>query len=232
MLNARHLKMMNRKVALWLLWVGFIAYILLLAPPLHLEETLMLLKNIFTLQWLAINPIILSLFSLVGIWLLIYSGLLFIDGRMQRIHFWPFALASIGSGVLGLLPYLAFREPNQEFSGQKDAFLRLLDSRSFGIVLSLSTVGLFAYAFALGDWGDFVQQFQGDRFINGMSLAFCLFCLLFPTILIHDMARRHWNNPQVFWAVAFVPLLGPLAYLCLRPPLPSTIPEESLIANR
>ncbi|MEH2425014.1 MAG: hypothetical protein V7K48_30165 [Nostoc sp.] len=223
---------MNRKVALWLLWVGFIAYILLLAPPLHLEETLMLLKNIFTLQWLAINPIILSLFSLVGIWLLIYSGLLFIDGRMQRIHFWPFALASIGSGVLGLLPYLAFREPNQEFSGQKDAFLRLLDSRSFGIVLSLSTVGLFAYAFALGDWGDFVQQFQGDRFINGMSLAFCLFCLLFPTILIHDMARRHWNNPQVFWAVAFVPLLGPLAYLCLRPPLPSTIPEESLIANR
>lgn len=228
MLNARHLKMMNRKVALWLLWVGFIAYILLLAPPLHLEETLMLLKNIFILQWLAINPIILSLFSLVGIWLLIYSGLLFIDGRMQRIPFWPFALASIGSGVLGILPYLAFSEPNQEFSGQKDAFLRLLDSRSFGIVLSLSTVGLLAYAFALGDWGDFVQQFQGDRFINGMSLAFCLFCLLFPTILAHDMARRHWNNPQVFWAVAFVPLLGPLAYLCLRPPLPSTIPEESL----
>ncbi|MEH2250906.1 hypothetical protein [Nostoc sp.] len=223
---------MNRKVALWLLWVGFIAYILLLAPPLHLEETLMLLKNIFTLQWLAINPIILSLFSLVGIWLLIYSGLLFIDGRMQRIPFWPFALASIESGVLGLLPYLAFSEPNQEFSGQKDAFLRLLDSRSFGIVLSLSTVGLFAYAFALGDWGDFVQQFQGDRFINGMSLAFCLFCLLFPTILAHDMACRHWNNPQMFWAVAFIPLLGPLAYLCLRPPLPSTIPEERLIANR
>ncbi len=232
MLNAHHLKMMNRKVALWLLWVGFIAYILLLAPPLHLQETLTLLKNIFTLQWLAINPIILSLFSLVGIWLLIYSGLLFIDGRMQRIPFWPFALASVGSGVLGLLPYLALREPNQEFSGQKDAFLRLLDSRFFGIVLSLSTIGLLAYAFVLGDWGDFVQQFQGDRFINGMSLAFCLFCLLFPTILGDDIARRHWNNPQVFWTVALVPLLGPLVYLCLRPLLPSTIREESLIPNR
>ncbi|WP_109012429.1 hypothetical protein [Nostoc commune] len=204
---------MNRKVALWLLWVGFIAYILLLAPPLHLQETLTLLKNIFTLQWLAINPIILSLFSLVGIWLLIYSGLLFIDGRMQRVPFWPFALASVGSGVLGLLPYLALREPNQEFSGQKDAFL-------------------LAYAFVLGDWGDFVQQFQGDRFINGMSLACCLFCLLFPTILGDDIARRHWNNPQVFWTVALVPLLGPLVYLCLRPPLPSTIREESLIPNR
>ncbi len=79
----------------------------------------------------------------------------FIDGRMQRIPFWPFALASVGSGVLSLLPYLAFREPNQEFSGQKDAFLRLLDSRFFEIVLSLSTVGLLSYAFAFGDWGDF-----------------------------------------------------------------------------
>lgn len=232
MLNAHHLKMMNRKVALWLLWVGFIAYILLLAPPLHLQETLTLLKNIFTLQWLAINPIILSLFSLVGIWLLIYSGLLFIDGRMQRISFWPFALASVASGVLGLLPYLALRESNQEFSGQKDAFLRLLDSRFFGIVLSLSTAGLLAYAFILGDWGDFVQQFEGDRFLNGMSLAFCLFCLLFPTILGDDITRRHWNNPQVFWTAALVPLLGPLVYLCLRPPLPSTIREESLIPNR
>lgn len=114
--------MMNRKLALWLLWSGFIAYILLLSPPLHLEETLTLLKNILTLQLAAINPIILSLFSLVGIWLLIYSGVLFIDGRMQSLPFWPFAIASVASGVLGLLPYLAFREPNQEFSGQKDAF--------------------------------------------------------------------------------------------------------------
>ncbi len=213
---------MNRKITLWLLWAGFIAYILLLSPPLHLDETLRLLKNIFTLNWTEINPIILSLFALVGIWLLIYSGLLFIDGRMQSIPFYPFALASVASGVIGLIPYLALREANQEFSGQKDAFLKLLDSRFFGIVLSLTTIGLFAYGFGFGDWGDFVQQFQSDRFIHGMSLAFCLFCLIFPTVLGDDMARRSWNNPQVFWTVALVPLVGPLAYLCLRPSLPET----------
>jgi len=218
---------MTRKIVLWLLWAGFIAYILFLSPPLHLEETLTLLKNIITLNWADINPIVLSLFSLVGIWLLIYSGLLFIDGRTQWIPFWPFALASVGSGVLGLLPYLAFREPNQDFSGQKDTFLKLLDSRFFGIVLSLSTIGLLCFAFILGNWEDFGQQFWGDRFINGMSLAFCLFCLLFPTVLGDDMARRGWNNPQVFWAVALVPLIGPLAYLSLRPPLPETSTEVS-----
>ncbi|MEH2070461.1 MAG: hypothetical protein V7K47_20260 [Nostoc sp.] len=224
---------MNLKFTLWLLWTGFIAYILLLAPPLHLDETLTLLKNIFTFEWAAINPIVLSLFYLVGIWLLIYSSLLFIDGRMQSIPFWPFAIASVGSGVLGLLPYLAFREPNQQFSGQKDAFLNLLDSRIYGIVLTLSTVVLLVYAFAFGDWGDYVQQFQSDRFINGMSLAFWLFYLLFPTVVGDDMARRRFPNAQVFLAVVFVPLLGSLAYLCLRPPLMlSTIPEESLLANR
>ncbi|KAB8330244.1 hypothetical protein SD80_031075 [Scytonema tolypothrichoides VB-61278] len=218
---------MSRKIALWLLWVGFIAYILLLGPPLHLEETLTLLKNIFTLNWTDINPVILSLFSLIGIWLFIYSAVLFFDGRMQWIPFYPFAIASIASGTLGLIPYLAMREDNQQFSGRKDAFLQLLDSRFFGIALSLSTAGLFAYAI-LGDWVGFWQQFLGDseallpsadRFINGMSLAFCLFCLLFPTVLGDDMARRRWNNPQVFWAVALVPLIGPLLYLCLRPPI-------------
>ena len=213
---------MNIKIAFWLLWVGFIAYILLLSPPLHLDETLRLLKNIFTLNFAEINPIILSLFALIGIWLLIYSGLLFIDGRMQSIPFYPFALASVASGVIGLIPYLALREANQELSGQKDAFLKLLDSRFFGIVLSLTTIGLFAYGFGFGDWGDFVQQFQSDRFIHGMSLAFCLFCLLFPTVLGDDMARRSWNNPQVFWTVTLVPLVGPLVYLCLRPSLPET----------
>lgn len=223
---------MNRKLALWLLWGGFIAYILLLAPPLHLQETLVLLTKIFTVQWAEINLIILSLFSLVGIWLLIYSGLLFIDGRMQWLPFWPFAFASVGSGVLGLIPYLAFREPNQEFVGQKDAFLNLLDSRFFGIILSLSTIVLLTYAFTFGDWNDFVQQFQSDRFINGMSLAFCLFCLLFPTVLGDDMARRSWNSPQVFWIVAFIPLLGPLAYLSLRQPLIAVGNQTSTVGNR
>jgi hypothetical protein len=222
---------MTKKLILWLVWVGFITYIVFFAPPLHLEDTLTLLKNILTFNWAEINPIILSLFSLVGIWLLIYSGLLFIDGRMQWIPFWPFALASVGSGVIGLLPYLALREPNHEFTGQKDEFLRLLDSRLFGIILSLSTVVILGYGL-LGDWADFVQQFQSDRFINGMSLAFCLFCIFFPTVLGDDMARRRWNNSTVFWIVSLLPLIGSLAYLCLRPSLRTNIAQEFVVAHR
>lgn len=214
---------MARKIVLWLIWAGFIAYVLFLAPPLHLSETLALLGKILTFQWTDINPIILSLFALIGVCIFIYSSVLFFDGRMQKIPFYPFAIASIGSGVIGLIPYLALRSENQEFSGEKDVFLKILDSRSTGLFATLFTIGLLAYGILAGDWGDYIQQFQGDRFINGMSLAFCLFCLLFPTVLGDDMARRGYRRDSLlFWLVALVPLLGPLAYLCWRPALRAT----------
>lgn len=217
---------MARKVTLWLIWAGFIAYIVFLAPPIHWQETLSLLAKIVTLQWVDINPIILSLFALIGVWILIYSSVLFFDGRMQKLSFWPFALASLGTGVIGLIPYLALREANQEFSGHKDAFLEILDSRTTGLFMTLFTIGLLGYGILAGDWEDFIQQFQGDRFINGMSLAFCLFCLLFSTVLGDDLARRGYlSNSQLFWLIALVPLLGPLAYLCWRPPLRTATAE-------
>lgn len=214
---------MSRKIALWLLWAGFIGYIVFLAPPLHLQETLILLKNILTLQWTRVNPVILSIFSLIGIWVFIYSCLLFFDGRMQRLPFWIFAVASLGSGVIGLIPYLALRDANQEFRGAKDGFLNLLDSRNTAIVLTVFTIGVVAFGVLAGDWADFGQKFLSDRFINGMSLAFCLFAVLFPTILGDDMARRGYSSDsQLFWLFALVPLFGPLAYLCWRPPLQDT----------
>jgi hypothetical protein len=42
---------------------------------------------------------------------------------------------------------------------------------------------------------------------------------LFPLLLGDDMARRGWNNPQIFWLISLVPLFGPLIYLCVRPAL-------------
>ena len=213
---------MNQKSLLWLIKASFITYLLFLAPPFHWESTKSLIIRLLTLQWNAINPVIFSLFCLVGVWLLIYSSLLFFDGRMQSVPFYPFALAALGSGVVGLIPYLAIREPNTEFTGSKDAWLSILDSRSTGLVLMLFTLGLLVYALLAGDWEEFWRLFSGDRFINGMSLAFGLFYLLFPTVLGDDLARRGYlRNSLLYWLIALVPLFGPLAYLCWRPPIRS-----------
>jgi hypothetical protein len=217
---------MIRKVGIWLIWVSFIVYILLFAPPIQ-PDTSQPLQTLLSGRIPNINPVLISLFSLVGIWLLIYSCLMLADGRMQKLPAWAFLLASVGSGVIGLMPYLALRESNQEFSGQKDGWLKLLEARSTAIVLAVSTLVLLGFAAIAGDWSGFITEFRTNKFVHGMTLAVVLFGLLFPTLLGDDMARRGWRSPQVFWTVALLPLLGSIAYLCLRPPLLETTAADA-----
>lgn len=210
-----------RSLTLWLIWLGFIIYVLFFAPPLQ-PDTLQPLQTLLSGQIPAINPVILSLFSMVGIGLLMYACLMVPDGRMQSLRAWMFLLAAIATGVLALIPYLALRRPNQEFSGDKDFWIKLFDARSTGLILAINTVVLLLFAVIWGDWAGFVQEFLTNRFIHGMSLAFCLFCLLFPypTLLQDDMARRGLRtDASLFWWVALLPLVGPLVYLCVRPAL-------------
>lgn len=209
---------MNKKLGFWLLWIGLITYAFIFAPP-DQPDTLELIKNLSTGKWQGINPLIISLFNIMGIWPLIYSCLIFIDGREQKIPAWLFAAASFGVGAFALLPYLALRQPNQEFTGTKNLFLKILDSRWLGIILALGTLVLLGFGLIKGDWGDFIEQWRTSRFIHVMSLDFCLLSLLFPALLGDDMARRDLHNSTLFWVVTLLPLLGPLLYLCVRPPL-------------
>lgn len=214
---------MFRKISFGLLWLGFISYAFLFAPPDNFPESLELIKNLSTGQWQGINPLVIALFNIMGVWPLIYSAVLFIDGRGQKIRAWPFATASFAVGAFALLPYLALRASNQEFVGKKNLFIKLLDSRINGILLTLGAGILFVYALQ-GDWGNFVQQWQTSRFIHVMSLDFCMLSLLFPALLGDDMTRRGWKHNQLFWLFAVIPLFGALIYLCVRPPLPENSP--------
>jgi len=209
---------MTRRIGFIALWLGLAVYAFLLAPP-NQPDTFELIKNLSTGQWKGINPLVISLFNIMGVWPMIYSCLLFIDGRGQKIPAWIFATFSFGVGAFALLPYLALREPNPEFHGTKNTFIKVLDSRLTGVALTIGTLVLVSYGVINGDWENFGQQWQTSRFINVMSLDFCLLCLLFPALLGDDMARRDLKNPRLFWLTALIPLFGPLIYLCVRPPL-------------
>jgi len=214
---------MVRKVVLCLIWVGFVAYTLWLAP-LDQPDTWPLVKKLLTFQYGEVNAILVAIFWLMGVWPMIYACLMFADGRMQKIPAWPYFIGSNGTGIICLTPYLILRESNEEFKGIKDKWLRILDRRSTGIALLLSTIALFAYAIIAGDWGDYVQGFQTRHFVHLISLDFCFMCLLFPltSLFDDDMARRGIKDARIYWAVALVPLFGPLVYLCLRSPLSET----------
>lgn len=212
---------MARQLGLWLIWSGFILYVLFLAPPLP-ADVFQPLQTLMSGHLPLVNPVMISLFSLVGIWLLIYSCLIFPDGRMQRLPAWAFMAGSIATGILALIPYLALRQPNQQFVGARDGWLSILEARSTGVILWVSTLGLLAFGLIFGDWPGYWQEFLSNRFVHGMSLALCLFALLFPypTLLADDMQRRGLSSQsQLFWLVALIPLFGPLTYLCLRPTL-------------
>jgi len=75
----------------------------------------------------------------------------------------------------------------------------------FSSVLSSQSSHLLA-GIRLISWrlGDFIQQFQSDRFINGMSLALCLFYLL-PTVFGDDMARRGFLSTPTVLGIALAP---------------------------
>src|SRR5919199_1882183 len=218
---------MVRKIALFVIWVGFVAYTIALAP-LDQPDTWPVVKNLLTFQLREVNAILVAIFWLMGVWPMIYACLMFVDGRMQHFRVWPYFIGSNGTGVICLLPYLIVRKPNQEFYGKKDKWLRILDRRSTGVFLLVSTIGLLSYAILAGDWGDYIQQFQTRHFVHLISLDFCLMCLIFPltSLFDDDMARRGLNDSRIFWAVALVPLFGPLVYLCLRPPLRETSPKK------
>ncbi len=76
---------MGRKIGFGLLWLGFVTYAFLLAPP-NQPDTFDLIKNLSTGQIAGINPLVVALFNIMGVWPLIYSALLFIDGRGQRFE--------------------------------------------------------------------------------------------------------------------------------------------------
>jgi hypothetical protein len=221
---------MARKWILAIIWISFVAYTLWLAP-LDRPYTWYVARKLLTLQWNDLNAYLPAIFSLMGIWPMIYACMMFADGRSQNFRVWPYFAGSNFTGVICLLPYLIVRRPNHEFYGSKDKWLSMLDRRSTGITLLLSSIGIFAYAFIAGDWSNYVAQFQTRHFVHLISIDFLLMCVIFPitTLWQDDMARRGFNNPGLAWAIALIPLFGPLLYLCVRPPLgenPAPLPTQ------
>ena len=216
---------MLKTIIFGLIWLIFVVYAFFFAPP-NQPNTAELIINLATGQWAGINPLVVALFNIMGVWPLIYCAVMFVDGRGQKIPAWPFVVASFGVGAFSILPYLALRQPNSNFFGEKTGLIKRFESRTTGVFLLLGAIALVSYGILQGNWADFIQQWQTSRFIHVMSLDFCLLCLLFPALLSDDMARRGLNNKPLFWMISLIPLFGPLLYLIIRDPLPQSTSER------
>ena len=132
---------MIRKIGFALIWLGFSVYAFTMAPPAQ-PDTFDLIVNLSTGNWEGINPLIVSLFNLMGVWPTIYACLVLIDGAGQKVLAWPFVVASFGVGAFAILPYMALRDRNTSFEGSKSRLLAVLDSVWTGRVLLLGAIAL------------------------------------------------------------------------------------------
>jgi hypothetical protein len=212
---------MTQKIGFLLTWLAFIGYAFLLAPPED-PNTSEIIQKLSAMETEGINPLIVSLFNLMGILPLMYAPLLLIDGRGQKLVASPFVILSFGVGAFALLPYFAFRQPQIEFSGTKSWLLKILDSRVFSILLVTAFLLILIPGLRTGNWNDFFLQWQNSRFIHVMSLDFCLLVLLFPAILQTDLQRRGVGHSRFFQTIIWIPLIGTLIYFVTRPSLPQS----------
>jgi hypothetical protein len=211
---------MASKFLLSLLWIGFVGYAFILAPP-NQPDTFTLIQHLSTGQWDGINPWIVALFNVMGVWPILYCGVLMADGDGQKLRAWPFAAASMAVGAFAILPYLIFRTPHEDWSGTKTVGLRIWDWRGWGAIGLAGAILCFSFGFTQGNWSDFVHQWQTDRFIHVMSLDFCMLSVLFPVLVRDDMARRGMGNSSLWWLTP-IPLIGPCFYVLLRSGLLTT----------
>ncbi|AFY59735.1 hypothetical protein [Synechococcus sp. PCC 6312] len=211
---------MVRRLGFLALWLGFVIYAFGFAPP-DQPDTLALIQRLVGGPWAGINPLIIALFNIMGVWPFIYLCVLLVDGRGQKIPAWPFVGGSFALGAFALLPYFVLRNPNPAFRGEMDKGLKLTESRGLAVSLLVGGLALFGYGLTQGNWPDFVHQWHTSRFIHVMSLDFCLLTLLFPAVLGDDLQRRGLGWGSLAW-VALIPFFGPLIYLCCRPPLQRT----------
>ncbi|MGB3788800.1 MAG: DUF2834 domain-containing protein [Phormidesmis sp.] len=218
---------MTRRLIFALLWLGFSLYAFTLAPPQR-PDTFDLIVRLSSGQWDGLNPAVIALFNLMGVWPMIYACLALIDGATQKIAAWPFVVASFGVGAFALLPYLALRESSPTFDAPKTLLLKLVDAVWTGRAIALASLVLLIYGLTSGDWNDFAQQWQTSRFIHVMSLDFCMLCAIVSPLLKDDMAKRDLDSPALFWMAALVPLLGITFYLSIRPPLKSTDSQSTV----
>ncbi len=221
---------MVNKLVFGLLWLGFVGYAFLFAPP-DRSDNLQLIIDLSTGKWTGINPLVIALFNLMGILPMAYAALMLIDGKNQQLPAGLFCAASFGVGAFAILPYLALRQPNSQPITDRTKLVKLVDSRWLGVVLSIGAVTLLGYGIGQGDWMDLIQQWQTSRFINVMSLDFCLLSLLLPVLIQDDITRRNFSNPQAIRLLSLMPLFGGLIYLSIRPNLidSSSLPSQTLV---
>lgn len=219
-------------IGIFALWVLFCVYAFAVSPDMTPEYDLQFMLASFKLlkDEMVLNPVCSAIFTWMGIYPILYIGLLIPSARSKnKVPAWPFLVLSLGLGASTLLPYFALWQfdptvkapPTKgDLEGWSKLPLKILESPIFPCLL----VAVFLYFGYLGvmsgssGWNEYLDLFSKSRLIHVSTIDFVLLSAVAPFWVFHDASVRLLSEDKGWIRfLAFVPLIGPLTYLILRP---------------
>jgi len=186
--------------------------VIILTFQLPSDEELILINDLIFFQYTTLEPLLIIVFYLMGIWPVVQATLLYGDGNEKRIPDWPFLLLSFFTGAYILSVYILMRE-SRKAKKYQNSLTKLFDSTSWGICLVILTITLFIMGILLGDPQGYIELFQKYLFVRVMTIDFLLFTMITPiTVYIHSVNNSIEVSPFVL-VLGMIPILGALYYI-------------------
>lgn len=227
------------RIAMAAAYIGFSAYVALFSPgsfdisPDSLDNQL--IRSAID-DPTSLNPIFFAVFNALGVIPAINAALLLPGSKDQKpLPAVPFVVSSFALGFGGIGPYLTLREPRPEPMTRSELgfFSKYVcESRLYGggllaasLVLVYGLVTIADPAAAASGFGDL---FGTSKLVHVSTVDFAILSALIFEPIREDMARRGWwdvadgaeNNLARLLGFSLLPVLGPAAYLLVRPALP------------
>uniref|UniRef100_A0A7S0J5P6 SnoaL-like domain-containing protein n=1 Tax=Calcidiscus leptoporus TaxID=127549 RepID=A0A7S0J5P6_9EUKA len=224
------------RAAMALMWIGFSVYVAAFSPgefSLSLDSMDNRLISNAIADPQSLNPIFFAVFNALGVLPAVNLALLLPGANGQKpLPTAPFVGASFALGYGALGPYLALREPRPSAISRSElGFVARYVTES-----KLYAAGLLAASMALGyglativdvpaALSEFNQLFETSKLVHVSTIDFAILSTFAFEPIREDMSRRGWwdddaaDNNVGRLAAFCVPVVGPCAYLLLRPPL-------------
>ncbi len=179
----------------------------------------------------SMNPVFFFIFNSLGLIPAVNAAVLLPGAKDQRpLPAAPFVASSFFAGYGGVGPYMILREPR--FGPIKRSelgfFPRVVtESKLFGAGLVAGAVGLYGGLLTQlsdGALSDYIDLAASSKLVSVSSVDFLILSLFAFEPIKEDMSRRGWwgcygDNDVGRLAAFCFPVLGPAAYVLLRPAL-------------
>ncbi|MBN9655022.1 hypothetical protein J0K78_12150 [Halobacillus sp. GSS1] len=186
-------------------WMGFILYAFFLAP----DGNHGYLGQLLTMD--EPDPLLLMVFSFLGIYPLVFVALLIGEDR-SRLPLWPFLLGMFMLGAFALMPYFFLSNARNVKKGRiPDWLVKVFHTRFFIFVLIFVTAALLWYGTVYGDFISYRQAFQTSNFVHVMTIDFIVLTGLSIFVIYWKEHRRGRANQRHWTGV--IPIFGALFYL-------------------